>query len=78
MPVTSTPQLFATVHLGLGHDKEAFKFLERAYEQRAIEVLGFSGPLFDMLHDDPRYRDLIGRMGLADAFFPKRRAGLMP
>jgi TolB-like protein/DNA-binding winged helix-turn-helix (wHTH) protein/Tfp pilus assembly protein PilF len=64
-----SPQLFATVHLGLGHEKEAFTFLERAYEQRAIEVLGFSGPLFDRLHDDSRYRDLIGRMGLAEAYF---------
>jgi TolB-like protein/DNA-binding winged helix-turn-helix (wHTH) protein/Tfp pilus assembly protein PilF len=68
-----TPQHFATVHLGLGHEKAAFTFLERAYEQRAIEVLGFSGPLFDLLHDDPRYRDLIGRMGLAEAYFPERR-----
>jgi TolB-like protein/DNA-binding winged helix-turn-helix (wHTH) protein/Tfp pilus assembly protein PilF len=68
-----TPQHFATIHLGLGHRKEAFAYLERAYEQRAIEVLGFSGPLFELLHDDPRYRDLIGRMGLAEAYFPPRR-----
>jgi TolB-like protein/DNA-binding winged helix-turn-helix (wHTH) protein/Flp pilus assembly protein TadD len=68
-----TPQHFAIVHLGLGHRKEAFAYLERAYEQRAIEVLGFSGPLFDLLHDDPRYRDLVGRMGLAEAYFPERR-----
>ncbi len=69
-----TPQHFATIHLGLGHEKEAFALLERACEQRAIEVLGFSGPLFDRLHDDPRYRDLLGRMGLAEAYFPGRRA----
>jgi hypothetical protein len=49
--------------------------LEMAYEQRAFEVLGFSGSLFDLLQDDPRYRDLVGRMGLADAHFPARRAG---
>ena len=38
-----SPQHFAVVHLGLGHKQEAFTFLEEAYEQRAIEVLGFWG-----------------------------------
>jgi TolB-like protein/Flp pilus assembly protein TadD len=69
-----TPQHLAVVHLGLGHRKEAIALLEKAGEQRAIEVLGFSGPLFDLLHDDPRYRELLGRMGLTDAYFPAIRA----
>ena len=69
-----SPQYFALVQLGLGHKTKAFALLEKACEQRAIEVLGFSGPLFDLLHDDPRYRDLLGRMGLAAAYFPERRA----
>jgi tetratricopeptide (TPR) repeat protein len=65
-----SPQSFATVHLGLGHKEEALTFLEKAYPQHAFDVLGFSGPLFDVLRDDPRYRDLVGRMGLAAAYFP--------
>jgi TolB-like protein/DNA-binding winged helix-turn-helix (wHTH) protein/Flp pilus assembly protein TadD len=65
-----TPQSYAIVHLGLGHRPEALRLLEKACDERAIEVLGFSGPLFDVLHDDPRYRDLVGRMGLAAAYFP--------
>jgi len=69
-----SPQSFATVHLGLGQDKEALTLLEKAYQQRAIEVLGFSGPLFDRLRDHPRYRALLGGMGLADAYFPRREA----
>ena len=64
-----SPQHFAIVHLGLGHRKEAFAYMDKACEQRAIEVLGFSGPLFDLLHDDARYRDLVARMGLAEAYF---------
>jgi tetratricopeptide (TPR) repeat protein len=67
-----TPQSLAIVHLGLGDKEDVFAFLEKAYDQRAIEVLGFSGPLFDALHDDARYRDLVGRMGLAGAYFPAR------
>jgi TolB-like protein/DNA-binding winged helix-turn-helix (wHTH) protein len=68
-----SPQSFAIVHLGLHHDQEALALLDRACEQRAIEVLGFSGPLFDRLHEDARYRALVGRMGLAAAYFPPPR-----
>ena len=69
-----TPQSFAIVHLGLGHKEEALTLLEKACEQRAVEVLGFSGPLFDVLRDDARYRELLGRVGLGEAYFPVRRA----
>jgi hypothetical protein len=59
-----TPQDFAVVQLGLGHKDQAFAWLERAYEDRAFEVLGFSGLLFDWLGDDPRFQDLLRRMRL--------------
>jgi hypothetical protein len=68
------PQQLAIVQVGLGNPQQAFTLLEMAYEEREIEVLGFSGPLFDLLHDDPRYRKLVDRMGLTDAYFPARRA----
>jgi TolB-like protein/DNA-binding winged helix-turn-helix (wHTH) protein/Flp pilus assembly protein TadD len=68
------PQQLAIVQVGLGNPQQAFTLLEKAYEEREIEVLGFSGPLFDLLHDDPRYRKLVDRMGLTDAYFPARRA----
>ena len=59
-----TPQHFAIVHLGLGDKDQAFAWLEKAYEERAFEVLGFSGLLFDRLSDDPRFQDLLRRMRL--------------
>jgi len=62
-----TPQHFAVVHLGLGHEEEAFALLEKAYEERAFETLGFSGALFDRLGDDPRFQDLLRRMRLPTA-----------
>jgi TolB-like protein/DNA-binding winged helix-turn-helix (wHTH) protein/Tfp pilus assembly protein PilF len=64
------PQGRAIAHLGLGDKAEAVALLERACEERAIDVLYFSGLLFDGLHDDPKYRDLVTRMGLAKAYFP--------
>jgi TolB-like protein/DNA-binding winged helix-turn-helix (wHTH) protein/Flp pilus assembly protein TadD len=59
-----TPQDFAVVHLGLGDKDQAFAWLEKAYEDRAFEVGGFSGILFDQLGDDPRFQDLLRRMRL--------------
>jgi hypothetical protein len=55
------------VHLGLGHEEEAFALLEKAYEERAFEFLGFSRALFDRLSDDPRFQDLRRRMRLPTA-----------
>ena len=62
-----TPQDFAVVHLGLGDKDQAFAWLEKAYEDRAFEILGFSGLLFDQLSDDPRFQDLLRRMRLPTA-----------
>jgi serine/threonine-protein kinase len=60
-----TPQAFATVHMGLGERDEVFRWLERAYEQRAFQQ-GFGEGLFEFLHEDPRFQDLLRRIGLAD------------
>jgi TolB-like protein/DNA-binding winged helix-turn-helix (wHTH) protein/Flp pilus assembly protein TadD len=62
-----SPQHAAIVHLGLGHEEEAFALLEKAYEERAFEFLGFSRALFDRLSDDPRFQDLLRRMRLPTA-----------
>jgi TolB-like protein/DNA-binding winged helix-turn-helix (wHTH) protein/Flp pilus assembly protein TadD len=63
-----SPQSFAIVHLGLGHRDEAMAWLEKAYDARAFEVLGFSGPLFDRLSGDPQFQDLLRRMRLANLY----------
>jgi eukaryotic-like serine/threonine-protein kinase len=49
----------------LGEKDEAFEFLERAYQER-VSMLVFLGvdPAFDSLRSDPRYTDLLRRMGL--------------
>jgi hypothetical protein len=59
-----SPQSFAVVHLGLGDKDEAMAWLEKTYQERAFEFLGFSGPVFDRLSDDPRFQDLKRRMRL--------------
>ena len=62
-----SPQSFAVVDLGLGNTEQAMAWLEKAYDERAFEVLGFSGALFDRLSGDGRFQDLLRRMRLPTA-----------
>jgi TolB-like protein/DNA-binding winged helix-turn-helix (wHTH) protein/Tfp pilus assembly protein PilF len=73
-----SPQLLAIVHLGLGEEEQALSLLEKAYEERAFEVLGFSGALADILLDNPRFRQLLQHMGLAGlpGYAPRRASRL--
>jgi len=56
---------FVIVYLGLGENEQAFAWLEEAYKERS-NMLKFVKvhPLFDPLRDDPRFVDLVHRIGL--------------
>ena|SRR5215204_3915588 len=58
----------ATIYIGLGETDLAFKWLERAHEERLwyLALLAVD-PLFDRLRPDPRYTELIRRMNLTTA-----------
>lgn len=57
---------FVDAYLGLGDREQAFAWLERAYkEQSEILQLLKVHPFFDPLRDDPRFKDLLRRVGLA-------------
>ena len=59
------PILFAVIHEGLGEKTEALAELEKAYNLGSEEVLNLAiQPLHDSLRGDPRYEDLVRRMGL--------------
>jgi hypothetical protein len=49
----------------LGEKDEAFEFLEAAYKER-VSLLMFlrNRPAFDNIRSDPRYADLLSRVGL--------------
>jgi len=57
---------FVIVYLGLGENEEAFSWLGEAYKERS-NILQFVKvhPLFDPLRGDPRFADLVHRVGLA-------------
>jgi len=55
----------AKIAVGLGDEEQAFSWLEQAYELRNIRLpLLKVDPLWDPLRADPRYDDLLIRLGL--------------
>lgn len=53
------------IYAAVGEKDEAFKFLERAYEQRStnMSVLAVD-PSYDAIRNDPRFANLLQRLGL--------------
>jgi hypothetical protein len=53
------------LHLGLGNKDRAFAWLEKDFETRngVLEDIACD-PYFILPRDDPRYADLLRRMGL--------------
>jgi len=55
-------------YAGLGDKEQAFAWLERAYEERADRIVWLnSDPLLEPLRSDPRFLDLVRRVGLPTA-----------
>jgi serine/threonine-protein kinase len=59
---------FALVHLGIGEKDLALEFLEKAYQQRARALVWINlDPRFDSLRSDPRFSNLLNRIGISAA-----------
>jgi eukaryotic-like serine/threonine-protein kinase len=62
---TSKLVTLAAYHARLGDKERALDYLEQAYKVRAPELLRLKeDPSFDALHADPRFGDLLRRVGL--------------
>jgi Flp pilus assembly protein TadD len=60
------PQAVAEAYAGLGDKDRALAWLEKAYEQHSNEIVALRvSPAYDPLRGDPRFQDLIRRIGLA-------------
>jgi len=56
---------FAVAYGGLGNKDQAFQWLERSLQDRAWDITYLKvDPLMDNLHSDPRFAELVRRVGL--------------
>ena len=61
------PYYIASVYAALGDKDKAFAELERSFEERDCYLSrAAADPFMDPLRDDPRFRDLMKRMNLAE------------
>ena len=59
-----SPFDLAVVHMGLGDLTSGFEQLEEAYRQHVFRIIELKLPMFDNLRTDPRWQDLVRRIGL--------------
>ena len=61
-----SPKYFALTYLQLGEKDRAFEWLEKSYQERGEVLLYLKvDPRFDPLRSDPRFADLLRRVGHA-------------
>jgi eukaryotic-like serine/threonine-protein kinase len=59
------PHFFAGIHIGLGENDRAIEYLEKSYEEHSHWLIYLHiDPSMDTLRDDPRFQDLLRRVGL--------------
>jgi serine/threonine protein kinase/Tfp pilus assembly protein PilF len=59
------PHFFAGIHIGLGENDRALEYLEKSYEEHSHWLIYLHiDPSMDDLRDDPRFQDLLKRVGL--------------
>ena len=60
------PQYTAIIYTGLGDKDQAFKWWNQAYDEHAVGFLIYLKvwPAADNLRSDPRFADLLRRVGL--------------
>jgi pentatricopeptide repeat protein len=70
---------FVNAYLGMEDREQAFAWLEHAYQEQS-NILQFVKvhPYFDPLRDDPRFKDLLHRVGLDQARSPQREGLAVP
>jgi serine/threonine-protein kinase len=59
------PLIVSWIYCHLGETDSAFEWLTRAYDERACSLsFGLRAPLYDVIREDPRFADLLGKLRL--------------
>jgi hypothetical protein len=60
-----SPYYMALAYIGVAEKDDTFAWLERAYQERDFWLRFLKvDPVWDSLHSDPRFQDLVRRVGL--------------
>ena len=60
-----SPYQVAAIYAGLGDQDQTFAWLQKAYEERSDWLVNLTNDQrFDDLRSDPRFADLVRRVGL--------------
>jgi TolB-like protein/Tfp pilus assembly protein PilF len=63
----------AQLYAMLGEKDSTMEWLEKAYQDRSVDLVTVNvDPVFDFLHSDPRFQDLLRRIGLTLADLARR------
>jgi TolB-like protein/Tfp pilus assembly protein PilF len=56
----------ATIYVALGNNEEAFQLLAKAYAEHSFHLVNLNvSPQFKLVRSDPRFHDLVQRIGLS-------------
>jgi tetratricopeptide (TPR) repeat protein len=66
-PGPAPPTLLAALWARAGETEKAFALLEKGYEQRDQGMIRLKDPVYDPIKSDPRYKDLLRRVGLPES-----------
>ena len=62
-----SPYYIALIYEGLSDKEQVFRSLEKAYAERDSNIIHLrADPDFESLHADPRFTDLLRRIGLPE------------
>jgi TolB-like protein/Tfp pilus assembly protein PilF len=56
--------IVAAFYAQLGEKDQAFAFLEKSYEKKEVDVIRLESTIYDPIRSDPRFQDLMRRIGL--------------
>jgi hypothetical protein len=65
-PEFDLPPILSVAYVGLGDKDKALAWLERGYQEHSNAMTALKvDPMYDPLRGDPRFQDLIRRVGLS-------------
>ena len=59
-----SPLRIAELYALLGQNDESFAWLEKGFQEHNGDLMRLNSPIWDPLHSDSRFKDLVQRVGL--------------